>query len=57
MAFDDIQNTVRQTPGLKSKMVKYGAIGAVLAIPLPIVGPVLGGIAGAAIAYSKRNKV
>ena len=54
---EDVQNTVANTPGLGKKMAKYGAIGAVLAIPLPIVGPVLGRIVGAAIAHSKRNKV
>ena len=52
----EVQETVKGTPGLGKKMAKYGAIGAVIAIPVPFVGPVLGAIAGAAIAYSKRNQ-
>ncbi|WP_200940778.1 small multi-drug export protein [Sphingomonas sp. Leaf339] len=53
--FDEIQTEVKNTPGLGKKMAKYSAIGAVIAIPLPVVGPVLGAIAGAAFAYSKRK--
>ena len=53
---DDVQNEIKATPGLGKKMAKYGAIGAVVAIPVPFVGPVLGAIAGAAFAYSKRPK-
>ncbi len=52
-----MQNEIKATPGLGKKMAKYGAIGAVVAIPVPFVGPVLGAIAGAAYAYSKRPKV
>jgi hypothetical protein len=52
---EEVQATVRSTPGLGRKMAKYSAIGAVIAIPLPVVGPVLGAIAGAAIAYAKRK--
>ncbi len=37
-------------------MAKWSALGAVVAIPVPIIGPVVGAIAGAAYAYSKRNK-
>jgi len=48
--------TIRNTPGLGKKMAKYGAIGAVIAIPVPFVGPPLGAVAGAAYAYWKRNK-
>jgi len=54
---DDVQNEIKATPGLGKKMATYGAIGAVVAIPVPFVGPVLGAIAGAAFAYSKRPKV
>ena len=54
---EEVQNTVKATPGLGKKMAKYGAVGAVIAIPVPFVGPVLGAIAGAAYAYSKRPKV
>ena len=57
--FDDkvaeVQSNVRGTPGLGKRMAKYGAVGAVIAIPVPFIGPVLGAIAGAAYAYSKRN--
>ena len=52
-----VPGTIKATPGLGKKMAKYGAIGAVLAIPLPFVGPPLGAIAGATYAYWKRNKV
>jgi hypothetical protein len=51
-----VQDTVRGTPGLGKSMAKWGALGAVVAIPVPFVGPVLGAIAGAAYAYAKRNK-
>ncbi|SFP54481.1 small multi-drug export protein [Sphingomonas rubra] len=52
---EEVQNTVKATPGLGKKMAKYGAIGAVVAIPVPFVGPVLGALVGAGIAYAKRN--
>ena len=52
----EVQDTVKSTPGLGKKMAKYGAVGAVLAIPIPFVGPVFGAIAGAAIAYTQRDK-
>jgi hypothetical protein len=52
----EVQHTVRTTPGLGKSMAKWGALGAVVAIPIPFVGPVLGAIAGAAYAYGKRNK-
>lgn len=54
---DDVQNEIKARPGLGKTMAKYGAVGAVLAIPLPFVGPIIGAAAGAAYAYSKRNKV
>ena len=54
---DQVQNEIKATPGLGRKMAKYSAIGAVVAIPLPVVGPVLGAIVGAAVAYSKRPKI
>ena len=53
---DEVQETVRNTPGLGRKMAKYGAIGAVLAIPLPFVGPGLGAVVGAGVAYARRDK-
>ena len=52
----EVQDTVKGTPGLGKRMAKYGAVGAVIAIPVPFIGPVLGAIAGAAFAYSKRNQ-
>ena len=51
----EVQDNVKGTPGLGKKMAKYGAIGAVVAIPVPFVGPVRGAIAGAAFADAKRN--
>ena len=41
---------------LGKSMVKMGALGAVLAIPLPIVGPPVGAALGAAYAYYKAKK-
>jgi hypothetical protein len=52
---DEVQTEIKSTPGLGKKMAKYGAIGAVVAIPVPFVGPVLGAIVGAGIAYAKRK--
>jgi hypothetical protein len=53
--FDDIQSEIKATPGLGKKMAKYSAIGAIVAIPIPVVGPVFGALAGAAVAYAKRK--
>jgi len=47
---------VRETPGLGKSMAKWGALGAVIAIPVPFVGPPIGAVAGAAYAYWKRKK-
>lgn len=52
---DDIQTEIRNQPGLGKTMAKYSAIGAVLAIPIPIVGPVFGAIVGAGVAYARRK--
>ena len=54
---NEIQSNIKTTPGLGKSMAKWGALGAVVAIPVPFVGPVLGALAGAAYAYSKRDKV
>jgi hypothetical protein len=53
---DEVQSEIRNTPGLGKSMAKWSALGAVVAIPVPVVGPVFGAIAGAAYAYMKRNK-
>ena len=56
MAFDDFRNEVKSTPGLGKSMAKWGALGAVVAIPLPFIGPVIGAVAGAGYAYVKAKK-
>ena len=53
--FDEIQGEIKATPGLGKKMAKYSAVGAVIAIPVPVVGPIFGALAGAAVAYAKRK--
>jgi hypothetical protein len=52
---EEIQAEIKNTPGLGKRMAKYSAIGAVIAIPVPIVGPIFGALAGAAYAYTKRK--
>ena len=37
-------------------MAKWGALGAVVAVPVPFVGPILGAAAGAAFAYGKSKR-
>jgi hypothetical protein len=54
--FDNIQSNIKTTPGLGKSMAKWSALGAVVAIPIPIVGPIFGALAGATYAYVKRNK-
>ncbi|MCC2977487.1 hypothetical protein LK533_12475 [Sphingomonas sp. PL-96] len=41
---------------LGKSMAKWAALGAVVAIPLPFVGSVLGAAAGAGYAYYKGKK-
>ena len=41
---------------LGKSMAKWAALGAVVAIPVPFVGPVLGALAGAGYAYVKGKK-
>jgi len=53
---NEVQGTVKNTPGLGRSMAKWSALGAVVAIPLPVVGPIFGAIAGAAYAYRKGTK-
>ncbi|MBW6533095.1 hypothetical protein ACYZX9_10540 [Sphingomonas citri] len=52
----EVQSNVQGTPGLGKSMAKWGALGAVVAIPVPFIGPVFGAIAGAAYAYHKGTK-
>ena len=54
---DEIQDNIKGTPGLGKSMAKWGALGAVVAIPVPFIGPIIGAAAGAAYAYTKRNKL
>jgi len=53
---NEVHGTVKSTPGLGKSMAKWSALGAVVAIPLPVVGPIFGAIAGAAYAYRKGTK-
>lgn len=54
--FAEVKSNVKATPGLGKSMAKWSALGAVVAIPIPVVGPVFGALAGAAWAYHKRGK-
>ncbi|PZQ61766.1 MAG: hypothetical protein DI544_03845 [Sphingomonas taxi] len=53
---NEVQGTVKNTPGLGKSMAKWSALGAVIAIPVPVVGPIFGALAGAAWAYHKGTK-
>ena len=53
---DDVQNDIKSSPDLGKSMAKWAALGAVVAIPVPFVGPVLGAAAGAGYAYFKGKK-
>ena len=41
---------------LGKSMAKWGALGAVVAIPIPFVGPLIGAAAGAGYAWYKSKK-
>ncbi len=41
---------------LGKSMAKWGALGAVVAIPVPFIGPLLGAAAGAGYAWYKSKK-
>lgn len=41
---------------LGKDMAKYGAIGALIGIPMPFIGPIIGAIAGAGYAAYKSDK-
>jgi hypothetical protein len=45
-----------QDKPLGKKMAKYAAVGAVIGIPMPFIGPIIGAAAGAGYAYYKNNK-
>ena len=47
-AFEDKQ--------LGKRMAKYGAVGALIGIPVPFVGPVFGAVVGAGYAWMKAKK-
>jgi hypothetical protein len=52
----EVQNDIKSIPGLGKSMAKWSALGAVVAIPIPIVGPIFGALAGAGYAYYKGKK-
>jgi hypothetical protein len=60
MAIEDVQAKVKadlkNDPALGKSMAKWAALGAVVAIPVPFVGPIFGAAAGAGYAYWKRNR-
>ena len=56
MSIQDVPNEIKNDPKLGRSMAKWGAIGAVVAIPLPFVGPIIGAAAGAGYAYYKNKK-
>ena len=54
---DDIKHDLDTIPWIKVSMAKWAALGAVVAIPLPIVGPIIGGLAGAAYGFHRRKSL
>ncbi|WP_299309470.1 hypothetical protein [uncultured Croceicoccus sp.] len=42
------------TPETKTAL-KWGAIGALIAIPVPFVGPLIGGVVGGGLGYAKAK--
>lgn len=38
------------------RIAKYAAVGALIAIPIPIIGPIIGGIVGAVVAHNKNRR-
>jgi glycerol uptake facilitator-like aquaporin len=39
------------------RIAKYAAVGAIIAIPVPVVGPIIGGIVGAVIGANKNKRL
>ena len=52
----DFKSELQSDPALGKSMAKWAALGAVIAIPVPFVGPIIGAAAGAGYAYFKRKK-
>lgn len=53
---EEVKGNLRDNPELGKSMAKWAAAGAVVAIPVPFVGPIFGALAGAAYAYMKGRK-
>ena len=53
---DQVKSDLRDNPELGKSMAKWAAAGAVVAIPVPFVGPIFGALAGAGYAYLKGRK-
>ncbi len=53
---EQVRGDLRDDPELGKSMAKWAAAGAVVAIPVPFVGPIFGALAGAAYAYVKGRK-
>ena len=47
---NEVQGTVKNTPGLGKSMAKWSALGAVVAIPVPVIGLIFGALAGSGYA-------
>lgn len=54
--FNEVRSDVKRDPALGKSMAKWAALGAVVAIPVPFVGPIFGALGGAAYAYMKNKK-
>ena len=52
----EVHGDIKSTPGLGKSMAKWGALGAVVAIPVPFVGPIFGAAASAGYSYFKAKK-
>ena len=52
----DLKTELQSDPKLGKSMAKWAALGAVVAIPVPFVGPIIGAAAGAGYAYLKAKK-
>lgn len=50
-----MRSTISNRP-LGRKMAKYAAVGALVGIPVPFIGPIAGAAIGAGYAWYKANK-